>query len=166
MLSVLAAAALLYIAFRPEEINLEHRINDILSKADPSIGEKLDITSVDQIHALLKSIRYRPDTIDRTQTPTETLTLKHGDCEDLSLLAYSLLDYLNLNPGIAIAYNEDDPEAHAFAYYYSPTLNEYHIFSNHDLFTAPTLKEAAQMLGYNNVVHSRPKGQQIREMYI
>lgn len=147
-------AGLLYVAFKPIEPSLKARIREIKSKANPSIGEKLNIESTKQVFNIIKQIKYRPDTRDYTQTPEETLALKEGDCEDIAVLSYSLLDYLGLNPDIAIAWNEGEAEAHAFVYYWCDYCGEYVIISNNDVFRAPSVEEAANMLGFENVVYN------------
>ena len=157
-------AGLLYIAFKPVEPALKARIREIKSKANPAIGKQLGIDSVKQVVNIIKSIKYRPDTRDYTQTPEETLTLREADCEDISVLAYSLLDYLGLEPDIAIAWNEGEPEAHAFVYYWCPNKKAYVIVSNNDVFTAPTIEEAASMLGFSNVIYSNSQSKQPTEV--
>jgi len=75
------------------------------------------------------------------------------NCEDFSALTYSLLLYLGLNPGIAIAYSDDDPESHAFTFFWCTQCNEYYVFSNKDVFRARSIEEAANMLGFSKVVY-------------
>lgn len=155
MLELIPFAYLLYITFRPIEKDLLKRLYLIKSKADPSIGEELGIESVNQIYDLIQTIEYRPDVFDTVQSPRELLESKKGDCEDFSVLTYSLLQYLGLNPGIAIAYTPGDPEAHAFTYFYCQNCNEYYIFSNRDLFKATSVEEAANILGFTNVIYEK-----------
>jgi len=156
MFEIIPFAYLLYLTLKPLESSLIDRISAIKSKADPSIGEKLEIESVKQIKELLQTINYRPDILDRVQTPQELLESKEGDCEDFAALTYSLLDYLGLNPGIAIAYTPGDPEAHAFVFYPCQYCeNKYYIFSNKDFFEASSVEEAANMLGFSKVIYEK-----------
>jgi len=156
MFEIIPFAYLLYLTLKPVKSTLKDKISAIKSKADPSIGEKLEIESVSQIKELLQTINYRPDIFDKVQTPEELLQSKEGDCEDFAVLTYSLLDYLGLNPGIAIAYTPGDPEAHAFVFYKCPYCeNKYYIFSNKDFFEASSVEEAANMLGFEKVVYER-----------
>ena len=155
MFEIIPFAYLLYLTIKPIKSSLRDRISEIKSKADPSIGEKLEIESVKQIKELLQTINYRPDILDRVQTPQELLESKEGDCEDFAVLTYSLLDYLGLNPGIAIAYTPGDPEAHAFVFYPCQYCNKYYIFSNKDFFEASSVEEAANMLGFEKVVYEK-----------
>jgi len=155
MLETLAFLAMLYKALQPIEKSLKSKIKELKSKTDPSIAEKLNIESITQLKDLLNQIQYIPDLFDRVQTPEELLESKKGDCEDFTVLTYSILKYLGYNPGIAIAFNYDDPEAHAFTYFYCPNCNEYYIFSNKDIFTAKSVEEAANILGYSNVIYEK-----------
>jgi len=47
---------MIYFAFRPIEPVLLKRIDDIMSKAEPELGEKLGIESVKQIKELLQKL--------------------------------------------------------------------------------------------------------------
>jgi len=168
MLEIIPFAYLLYLTLKPTEAKLKQKLVEIKSKTEPSIGKKLKIESVKQIQQLLQTIKYRPDVFDKVQTPEELLQSKEGDCEDFSVLTYSLLDYLGLNPGIAIAYTPGDPEAHAFVFYKCPYCeNKYYIFSNKDLFEASSVEEAANMLGFSNVIYEKvpkPNLEKIKEV--
>jgi len=50
---------MMYFAFRPIEPVLLKRIDDIMSKAEPELGEKLGIESVKQIKELLQKLDLR-----------------------------------------------------------------------------------------------------------
>jgi hypothetical protein len=156
MIVLLAFAGLAYWILMERRVpELHNRIIGIKELAEPEIGDKLKIESTKQIFELIKKIEYREDITDTTRRPSETIKLGWGDCEDLSLLAYSLFEYLELsNPNIAILYNEDDIEAHAIAYFWCDYCCEYYIVSNNTYFKAPSIEQAAEMLGYSKVVFS------------
>lgn len=157
MIELALFLGLLCVALRSRKTLLTNKIHEFHSKVDPSIGEELGIESVKQIPEILKKIKYEPDIIDYVQTPRETLEKGYGDCEDFAVLTYSLLDYLGLNPRFAIAFNFDDPEAHAFVFYKCPyNCSTYYFFSNDDVFTAKSVEEAANMLGFTNVIYEKP----------
>ena len=156
--SLAALAFILSIALKSEKMLLSEKINELHKKVDPSIGEELKIESVKQVVDLIKTIRYEPEVIDRVSNPRELLNRGYGDCEDFAVLTYSLLEHLGLNPKFAIAYNEEDPEAHAFVFYKCQyNCNTYYIFSNRDFFKASSVEEAAKMLGYSNVIYEKPE---------
>jgi hypothetical protein len=146
-------ASIFYYIYKSKP-GLEERLKSLVSKSDPSIAEKLDIESTTQLNDLMKSMKYIPDTGDYTMSPEETIKLGGGDCEDLAVLSYSILEYLGLNPGIAIAFSPDDPEAHAFTFFYCTRCSEYYIYSNNTVFKSPSIKEAANMLGYDYVIYT------------
>ena len=155
MFELIPFTYLLYIALRQQPLTVfEDKIKEMKSKVDPSIAEELGIESVKQITDLVKTLKYRAEVIDYVQSPREFLESGVGDCEDFAVLVYSLLDYLGLNPKFAIAWNPDDPEAHAFVFYKCPDCSgKYYVFSNKDFFEASSPLEAANMLGYQNIVY-------------
>ena len=153
MIELIPFTILLAKALQPKQHTLYKKLKEIKSKTDPSIGSSLNIKSIDDIKQIVSSITYRPDILDKVQTPYEVIQLKVGDCEDFSVLTYSLLKYLGYNPGIAISFNQGDPEAHAFTYV---LINDkYYIFSNKDFFEASSVEEAANMLGFTNVIYEK-----------
>jgi len=164
MIELLLLVGLSYYLIRYKP-SLESRLHELVEMSDPQIAEKLNIVSTTQVVDLMKSLKYIPDTGDSTQTPEETVQIGGGDCEDLSVLSYSLLDYLGLNPGIAIAYSPDDPEAHAFTFFYCESCGEYYIFSNNEVFKTDSIEEASSMLGYDYVIYT-PTNNKNREVSI
>ena len=145
------------------ESYLRSRIEEMKRLANPEIAKELGVESLIDAIELIRSMNYYPDTFDYTKTPEETIKAGGGDCEDLSVLSYSLLMYLyqtgkiKHKPEIAIAYDDFNPEAHAFVYFYCPRCNEYYIFSNNVVFRSPSVEEAARMLGYSKVI----KGEEV-----
>jgi len=151
MIEIIPLAILLYASFVAHRDILVDKLTEIVSKEDISVGRYLNINSLEDIDMVIKEIKYETELRDNTQYPIETVRKGSGDCDDFAILTYSILKYLGYEPGIAIAYNDDDPEAHAFTF--ANINGEYHIFSNNDHFKADSVFEAASMLGFENVIY-------------
>ena len=150
------AISLLLSFMRPKEEAVYDRLVEISRKEDESLAYELNVEDVDDVKSIISKLKYYTnDFVDVVKSPRQTIQDGGGDCEDFAVLTYSLLDYLGLNPGIAIAYTPGDPEAHAFVFYPCQYCNKYYIFSNKDFFEASSVEEAANMLGFEKVIYEK-----------
>jgi len=89
------------------------------AQAVTTVDELVDLCHKDPLEIsiwIATQIKYEDDWIvwrmeDYWQTPTETLRLKTGDCEDYAILAYASLKKLGFYPKLFVLYNNDTAHA-------------------------------------------------------
>ena len=143
-LAVSTAISLLLSFMRPKEEAVYDRLVEISRKEDESLAYELNVEDVDDVKSIISKLKYYTnDFVDVVKSPRQTVQDGGGDCEDFAILSYSLLLKLYKEgkipePHLAIAYKDDDVEAHAFTYYYD---GKYHIFSNNQYIERDSLEE-------------------------
>lgn len=139
---------------RAKEIAIDERLNEMNSKADPTIADELEVRSLDDIVRIVGSLKYvSNDFFDVVKDPRQMIIDGGGDCEDFAVLTYSLLLKLHSEgllpkPHLAVAYCDTKSEAHAFTYFYD---GKYHIFSNEQYLIRDSLKEFLSEIGDEHV---------------
>ena len=75
-----------------------------------------NISSLQDIAGFMSSLRYRKDTKDSYQPVHVTIEKGYGDCEDLAIVAGSLMKSIGITPRFAFLYSPYNLEGHTVAY--------------------------------------------------
>lgn len=91
------------------------------------IGLPNNLSDVEKIQKILafidQYITYEADADEVFHAPVETLTFKSGDCDDFSILAATLFEYVNIDA--AIAFFSNDGKYHAATLVHLDSLGSY-----------------------------------------
>jgi len=113
---------------------------------EPVVG----VSSLQDIADYMTTLKYKSDPFfkDYYQTVHITMEKGSGDCEDLSIVAGSLMESISISPSFAYLYNSGEGEGHTVVYCVCDGL--LWIFSNNEVYVlgAENVGNVGDILGY------------------